>query len=79
MAAMTHPLPAILAAIDATADAARERLCDWLRIPSISAQPAHAGDWRRAAEWVRDQLAGLGFTASLRPTAGQSSNFHFRC
>ena len=71
MAAMTHPLPAILAAIDATADAARERLCDWLRIPSISAQPAHAGDCRRAAEWVRDQLAGMGFTASLRSTAGQ--------
>src|SRR3712207_1862405 len=67
---MTQALPAILARIDAQAQAARTRLCDWLRIPSVSAQPAHAADCRRAAEWVRDQLAGMGFTAGLRPTAG---------
>ncbi|MDI3307528.1 MAG: dipeptidase [Acetobacteraceae bacterium] len=67
---MTQPLPAILAHIDADAEAARSRLCDWLRIPSISAQPAHAQDCIRAAEWVRDQLAAMGFTAGLRPTAG---------
>ncbi|MCB4823863.1 dipeptidase [Roseicella aerolata] len=67
---MTHPLPAILAHLDETAPAARDRLIDWLRIPSISAQPAHAGDCGRAADWVREQLQGMGFTASVRPTAG---------
>ncbi|MBV1798758.1 dipeptidase [Siccirubricoccus sp. G192] len=66
---MTQHLPAILAHINAEAPAAEARLCDWLRIPSISAQPAHAGDCRRAAEWMRDQLAAIGFTAGLRPTA----------
>jgi acetylornithine deacetylase/succinyl-diaminopimelate desuccinylase-like protein len=58
----------ILQLIDRDHDAAVGRLMDWLRIPSISAQPAHAADCVRAAEWVRDQLVGLGFTASLRPT-----------
>jgi acetylornithine deacetylase/succinyl-diaminopimelate desuccinylase-like protein len=59
---------ALLASLDADRDAAVARLIDWLRIPSISAQPAHAADCVRAAEWVRDQLLGLGFTASLRAT-----------
>ena len=56
--------------IDQNLDAARARLFDWLRIPSISAQPDHAADCRRAADWLRDELAGLGFTAAVRPTAG---------
>jgi acetylornithine deacetylase/succinyl-diaminopimelate desuccinylase-like protein len=62
--------PSVLAAIDAGLEASRERLFELLRIPSISAQPAHAGDCQRAAAWVRDQLLGLGFEASLRPTPG---------
>ena len=55
---------------DASLEASRGRLFDLLRIPSISAQPAHRQDCARAAEWVRDQLAGLGFQAEVRPTAG---------
>lgn len=58
----------LLSTLDTGRDAAVARLMDWLRIPSISAQPDHAGDCVRAAEWVRDQLIGLGFEASLRPT-----------
>jgi acetylornithine deacetylase/succinyl-diaminopimelate desuccinylase-like protein len=61
---------ALLDHIDRGLDAARERLFAWLRIPSISAQPEHAGDCRRAAGWLRDELAALGFTASVRETAG---------
>ncbi len=61
---------AVLRQVDAGLDQARENLFALLRIPSISAQPAHADDCRRAGEWVRDQLAGLGFTANLRDTAG---------
>ena len=59
---------ALLSHVDARHDAAVGRLVEWLRIPSVSAQPAHAGDCVRAAEWVRDQLAGLGFEAGLRQT-----------
>lgn len=59
----------LLATLDAGRDAATARLVEWLRIPSVSAQPVHAADCVRAAEWVRDQLIGIGFTASLRETA----------
>ncbi len=60
----------VLRHADATLPAAREALFELLRIPSISARPERAADCRRAAEWVRDFLGGVGFTASLRPTAG---------
>jgi acetylornithine deacetylase/succinyl-diaminopimelate desuccinylase-like protein len=63
-------LDTVLAHVDAHLVQSRETLFDLLRIPSVSAQPAHAADCRRAAEWWQDQLAGLGFEASVRPTAG---------
>jgi len=58
----------LLAAVDADRDGAVARLMEWLRIPSVSAQPAHAADCVQAAEWVRDQLGSLGFEAGLRQT-----------
>ncbi len=51
-------------------DAALERLFDFLRIPSISTDPAHKDDCRKAATWLRDELAGLGFSAELHETPG---------
>ena len=60
----------VLDEVEAAQQAAIGRLSDFLAIPSISAQPAHRADCVRAAEWVRDCLASLGFTAALRPTAG---------
>lgn len=38
-----------------------EDLKGWLRIPSISTLPEHAGDIRRAAEYAADQLKRIGF------------------
>ena len=35
-------------------------LSEFLSIPSVSALPAHAGDCRRAAEWLSAHLLGLG-------------------
>ena len=63
-------MESVLAHIEATLDAARDRWFDFLRIPSVSAQPAHATDCRRAAEWVRAELAAMGFTAALHDTPG---------
>ena len=60
----------ILKHIDDHLDASLQRLFSLLRIPSISAQPAHAGDCRKAAEWARDTLAAMGFAARLSETAG---------
>ena len=60
----------VLHHIDASLDASRGRLFELLRIPSVSAQPKHREDCQRAARWVSDQLASLGFAAEVRPTAG---------
>lgn len=48
--------------------AARERLFDLLRIPSVSTDPAFAADTRRAAQWMADQLSEIGFEATLHET-----------
>ncbi|MCB9844557.1 MAG: M20/M25/M40 family metallo-hydrolase [Phycisphaeraceae bacterium] len=42
-----------------------QRLCEWLRIPSISTDPTYQPDVRRAAEWAREQLAEAGLQAQL--------------
>ena len=47
-----------------------EELFELLRIPSVSARSEHAGDVRRAADWVRDSLARIGLDASVISTAG---------
>lgn len=60
----------VLKHVDTHLADSRANLFDLLRIKSISAQPAHAADCVKAAEWWREQLAGLGFRASVRPTAG---------
>ncbi|MEU1072265.1 MULTISPECIES: dipeptidase [unclassified Streptomyces] len=36
-------------------------LAEWLRIPSVSAQPEHDGDVRRSAEWLAAKLRETGF------------------
>ena len=47
-----------------------ETLKALLRIPSVSAITAHKPDVRRAAEFVREQLASAGLTTELVETAG---------
>lgn len=64
-------IDAVLRHADAALPRAREALFELLRIPSISARPDHAEDCRRAAEWVRDTLAAMGFQAALHATPGQ--------
>jgi acetylornithine deacetylase/succinyl-diaminopimelate desuccinylase-like protein len=44
-----------------------EELSEFLRIPSVSADPAHADDVVRAAEWVADKIRRAGGEAELRP------------
>ncbi|WP_043838965.1 M20/M25/M40 family metallo-hydrolase [Muricoccus aerilatus] len=63
-------LEAVLARLDAAEEEIRARYFDFLRIPSVSAQPDHAADCRRAAEWLVRELEEIGFTAEIRETAG---------
>ncbi|MEO3975887.1 dipeptidase [Streptomyces sp. CAU 1734] len=39
-------------------------LAEWLRIPSVSAQPEHAADVRHSAEWLAAKLKETGFPVS---------------
>lgn len=63
-------LDPVLQRIDRDLEAAIARWSDLLRIPSVSADPAYADDVRRAADWLADELAGLGFSAQIRETPG---------
>jgi acetylornithine deacetylase/succinyl-diaminopimelate desuccinylase-like protein len=47
-----------------------ERLVEYVRFPSVSAQPAHADDMKRCGEWLRDHCRAIGLEAELHPTAG---------
>ncbi len=48
-----------------------DRLLDLLRFPSIGTDPAYAKDCRAAAEWLRNELQDMGFSAELHETTGQ--------
>src|SRR5579875_1224971 len=61
----------VLAQIDANGDAALGRLFELLKIPSISTDPAYAEHCERAARFLADELTGIGFQASVRPTNGR--------
>jgi len=60
----------IITRLEATRDAAQQRFFEFLRIPSVSAQPVHAQDCRRAAAWAAEHLRGSGFTARICETGG---------
>ena len=47
-----------------------EELFDFLRIPSVSAQPKHAADMQRAAQWLKASMAQAGLAATIHETAG---------
>ncbi len=47
-----------------SSDQILDTLCGFLRIPSVSTDPAHAADVRRAAEFVRQHLIGSGLSGA---------------
>lgn len=55
----------------ANAERFRAELHDFLRIPSISADPAHAPDMHRAAAWLAENMRDMGAeNVQIMPTAG---------
>jgi amidohydrolase len=66
----TPQLQPVLDRIDADFDNSLERLFALLRIKSISADPAFAGDCKAAADHLARDIATLGFATEIRPTAG---------
>ncbi|MCK6580155.1 MAG: dipeptidase [Anaerolineae bacterium] len=52
-------------------DTFRRQLFDLIRIPSISTDSAHAGEVRRAAEWIAGEMTRIGAEhVAVMPTAG---------
>ena len=53
-------------------DRFQQELFEMLRIPSLSGDPAHAGDIRRMAEWLAAHMQALGLdkTSHVMETAG---------
>jgi acetylornithine deacetylase/succinyl-diaminopimelate desuccinylase-like protein len=47
-----------------------ERLCEYVRFPSISAQPQHRQDLAACADWLRLHCERIGLTASIFETPG---------
>ncbi len=57
--------------LHARRDAILAELCDFLRIPSISTDPAHRNDVAAAAQWVATQLREAGpFSVEVLETGG---------
>ncbi len=67
---MGSELPKVLKALDDTRDQALERLFEFIRIPSVSTDPAYKAQCRKAAEWCARALADLDFQAKVVPTTG---------
>src|SRR6478735_4236155 len=66
----SQALPAVLQQIDAGLDQSLERLFEFLRIQSISTDPAYSKECQTAAAYVAKDLSGMGFQTSIRQTEG---------
>jgi acetylornithine deacetylase/succinyl-diaminopimelate desuccinylase-like protein len=66
----SQALPKVLDRIDADLEQSLARLFDFLRLQSISTDPAHADQCKAAAQFVARDLETLGLKAELRPTGG---------
>ena len=63
-------LDAVLDRIDRDLDQSIERLFSFLRIQSISTDPAYKAQCKAAADFVAADLKSIGFAAEVRPTEG---------
>ena len=56
-----------LAAVPTPSDTLREQLAEFIAIPSVSADAAHAADIVAAAEWIANKIRSAGGSAELVP------------
>lgn len=72
----TTPDSAVRAYLTLHRETFLEDLAEWLRIPSVSADPERAGDVRRSAEWLAAKLTDTGFpTTEIWETGGLPAVF----
>jgi acetylornithine deacetylase/succinyl-diaminopimelate desuccinylase-like protein len=63
-------LEPVLAQIEISFDHAVSRYLDFLRIPSVSTDPAYNDEVRRGGRWLAEQFHSLGFGVTLHETPG---------
>jgi acetylornithine deacetylase/succinyl-diaminopimelate desuccinylase-like protein len=73
---MSDQLTRVLSYLTEHEGHAISRLCDWLKIPSISTDPAYAVECKRAATWAADQLRECGLSVEIIPTGTHSAPGH---
>ena len=61
MTTQTTGVQAALDHLDSQVEAHLRELDDFLRIESVSADPARVGEVRHAAQWIMLELATIGF------------------
>ncbi len=64
------PAPALDEYLTSHAAEFETELCDFLRIPSVSADPTHKNDIETAAKWVDAKFRKMGLTSEVIPTKG---------
>lgn len=69
-------LQTVLSTLEQNEKESVARLIDWLKIPSISTDPAYKDDVRRAGQWAADQLNELGFRAELIEVGNPKGSGH---
>ncbi|MFF4030199.1 dipeptidase [Streptomyces sviceus] len=77
---MSHPVDSVVSAVRTYIEQHRaaflDDLAEWLRIPSVSAQPDHGPDVRRSADWLAAKLRETGFpTVEVWETPGAPAVF----
>jgi acetylornithine deacetylase/succinyl-diaminopimelate desuccinylase-like protein len=70
MTVASDALPAVLERIDADLDQSLQRLFSFIRIASVSTDPAYKDFCAAAARHLASDLASIGFASDVRPTAG---------
>jgi acetylornithine deacetylase/succinyl-diaminopimelate desuccinylase-like protein len=63
-------MPTLENYLESNAARFEDELCEFLRIPSVSADPSCKEEMVRAAEWVAGQFRQLNFATEIIPTSG---------
>ncbi len=63
-------MQAVIDYLNQSQDRFIQELCDYVRFPSVSAQPNHKQDLANCAEWLRQRCERIGLQTRLWPTAG---------
>ncbi len=63
-------LDAVLTHLASNEERYIDELCEYARIPSISAQSKHKDDLKRCAEWIAQRSRRAGLETQIHPTSG---------